>query len=137
MRIFIFFALSAISFAELTTSERELIMQLGPGTPEPIPLWSGKPPKFIENTAPEVIKDNQTIQSVSVPTITPYLPPKDKCNGMAIVACAGGGYGGHTWKTHVVYAAQVFNPIGVAVIGLKYRTRPPHLLPNKASRRSR
>ncbi len=30
----------------------------------------------------------------------------------------------------MVYAAQVFNPMGIAVIGLKYRTRPPHLLPH-------
>jgi endo-1,4-beta-xylanase len=30
-----------------------------------------------------------------------------------------------------VYAAQVFNPMGVAVIGLKYRTRPPHILPHE------
>lgn len=34
--------------------------------------------------------------------------------------------GGHDWKAHVVYAADVFDPMGVAVIGLKYRTRPPH-----------
>ena len=126
-----FLSFAICAFAELTPSERELIQQLGPGTPEPIPLWSGKPPQFLENAAPEVIKDNQTIQSVSVPTIKPYLPPKENRTGMAIVVCAGGGYGGHAWKTHVVYAAQVFNPMGVAVIGLKYRTRPPHLLPNE------
>ena len=37
---------------------------------------------------------------------------------------AGGGYGALDWKTHVVYAARVFNPMGVAVIGLKYRLVP-------------
>lgn len=58
----------------LTPSERELMKQLGPDTPEPLPLWSGKPPQFLENAAPEVIKDNQTIQSVSVPTITSSMP---------------------------------------------------------------
>jgi endo-1,4-beta-xylanase len=120
--------LAVPAFGELTEAERELIRQLGPGTPEPIPLWPDKPPRFLENAAPEVIVENQTIQSVSIPTITPYLPPEDHRNGMALVVCAGGGYGGHAWKTHVIYAAQVFNPMGVAVIGLKYRTRPPHLL---------
>ncbi|HBJ82418.1 MAG TPA: hypothetical protein DDZ88_00780, partial [Verrucomicrobiales bacterium] len=123
--------LLAVSHAELTPSERELMQQLGPDTPEPILLWPGKPPQFLENAAPEVIAENQRIRSVSVPTITPYLPPKEKNHGMAVVVCAGGGYGGHDWKTHVVYAAQVFNPMGIAVIGLKYRTRPPHLLPNE------
>ena len=131
MKQLLFLLLATCVFAELTPSERELIQQLGPGTPEPILLWPDKPPQFLENAAPEVINDNQTIQSVSVPTITPYLPPKENRTGMAIVVCAGGGYGGHAWKTHVVYAAQVFNPMGIAVIGLKYRTRPPHLLKNE------
>jgi hypothetical protein len=43
------------ALAELTPSERELIQQLGPGTPEPILLWPEKPPQFLENAAPEVI----------------------------------------------------------------------------------
>ena len=123
--------LATTAFAGLTESEQELIRQLGPGTPEPIPLWPDKPPQFLENAAPEIIAENQTIQSVSIPTITPFLPPADRRTGMALVVCAGGGYGGIAWKTHVVYAAQVFNPMGVAVIGLKYRTRPPHLLKNE------
>ncbi len=130
MRHLLFLLLTSTVFAQFTPAERELMNQLDPGTPEPVLLWSGKPPQFMENAAPEVIKDNQTIQSVSVPTITPYLPPADKRNGMALVVCAGGGYGGHAWKTHVVYAAEVFNPMGIAVIGLKYRTRPPHKLDN-------
>lgn len=119
--------------ADLSPAERELIRQLGSGTPVPMPLWPDKPPQFLENAAPEVIAENQTIKSVSVPTLTPYLPPTDKRNGIAVVVCAGGGYGGHAWKTHVVYAADVFNPMGIAVIGLKYRTRPPHRLPNATS----
>jgi len=123
--------LATTGFADLTESEQELIRQLGPGTPEPIPLWPDKPPQFLENTAPEIIAENQRIRSVSVPTITPYLPSKETNTGRAVVICAGGGYGGHDWKTHVVYAAHVFNPMGVAVIGLKYRTRPPHVLPNE------
>ena len=62
--------------------------------------------------------------------ITLFLPPADKRTGMAIIVCAGGGYGGLDWKTHVEYAAAVFNPKGVAIIGLKYRLRPPHKLDN-------
>jgi dienelactone hydrolase len=79
----------------------------------------------VENAPPELVEDSR-IRSVSVPTITPYLPPKEKRTGMAIIVCAGGGYGSHDWRTHVVNAAQVFNPKGVTVIGLKYRTRPPN-----------
>jgi endo-1,4-beta-xylanase len=113
-----------------TPAEVELKRQLGDDTPAAILLWPGTPPRFVENAPEETVADNAKIRGVSVPTITPYLPPVGRRNGMAIVICAGGGYGGHDWKTHVVYAAQVFNPMGVAVIGLKYRTRPPHAVTN-------
>jgi acetyl esterase/lipase len=74
-----------------------------------------------------MVAENARIRNVSVPTMSVYLPPADKRTGMAVIVCAGGGYGGLDWRTHVVYAAEVFVPKGVAVIGLKYRTRPPHL----------
>jgi len=95
-----------------------------------IPLWPGKPPQFVENAPSETVDEHGRIRMVSVPTLTLYLPAKEKSTGMAIIVCAGGGYGGHDWRTHVVYAADVFNPMGVAVIGLKYRTRPPHKVDN-------
>jgi len=116
---------------EPTPAEVELKRQLGPDTPDAIPLWPDKPPRFLEGAPAETVVENARIRSVSLPSLTPYLPKKELRTGMAVVVCAGGGYGGHDWKTHVVYAAQVFNPMGVAVIGLKYRTRPPHLVKNE------
>lgn len=110
----------------LTPAERELQEILGPDTPEPIPLWPEKPPRFVEDAEPEKIGPNGQITNVSVPTISVYKPPFDGQAHRAIIVCAGGGYGSLDWKTHVVYAARVFNPLGVAVIGLKYRTRPPN-----------
>lgn len=95
-----------------------------------IPLWPEKPPQFLENAPAEVQEERGTIRHVTVPSITFFLPPADKRNGMAIIVCAGGGYGALDWKTHVEYAADVFNPKGVAIIGLKYRLRPPHKLDN-------
>jgi len=95
-----------------------------------IPLWPEKPPQFLENAPAEVQEERGTIRHVTVPAITLFLPPQDKRAGMAIIVCAGGGYGALDWKTHVEYAADVFNPKGVAIIGLKYRLRPPHKLDN-------
>ena len=92
----------------------------------PIPLWSGKPPRARDAAPPETVDPNGRIQSVSVPSIVLYLPAPQECPAMAIIVCAGGGYGTLDWKTHVTYAADVFNPLGVAVIGLKYRLRPPN-----------
>lgn len=121
---------AALHSDDLTPSELTLRELLGDSTPAPIPLWPDKPPKFVENAPPETVDEHARIQMISAPTITPYLPPKDTSTGMAIIVCPGGGYGSMDWKTHVVYAAQVFNAKGVAVIGLKYRTRPPHMVDN-------
>ena len=119
-------ALGTLDAGELTTSELALKKLLGEGTPDPIPLWPGKPPKCSENAPAETVNANAQLRMISAPTISAYLPPKEKRTGMAIIIWPGGGYGGMDWRTHVVYAAQVFNPLGVAVIGLKYRTRPPN-----------
>ena len=112
--------------AELTQSETDLKNVLGEGTPDPIRLWPAMPPKFAENALAETTDEHARIKLISVPTISPYLPTQGKGTGMAIIVCPGGGYGGMDWKTHVVFAAEYFVPQGIAVIGLKYRTRPPN-----------
>ncbi|MEN3939954.1 alpha/beta hydrolase [Prosthecobacter sp. SYSU 5D2] len=117
--------------AALTPAETSLKKLLGEDTPDPIPLWPEKPPRFTEKAPPEKVNKNAQITMISVPTITPYLAPKESRTGMAIIICPGGGYGAMDWRTHVVYAAQVFNPMGVSVIGLKYRTRPPNMGKNE------
>jgi acetyl esterase/lipase len=111
-------------------AELALRKQLGEGTPRPIPLWPDKPPKFVDNAPPETVDEHAHIRMVSVPTISVYLPPHGKATGMVVIVCPGGGYGALDWKTHVAYAADYFVPKGIAVIGLKYRTRPPHAVNN-------
>jgi predicted esterase len=96
----------------------------------PIRLWPDKPPLFLENAPPEITEERGTIRNVTIPSLTLFLPPAEKRTGMAIIVCAGGGYGALDWKTHVQYAADVFIPKGVAIIGLKYRLRPPHKVDN-------
>jgi endo-1,4-beta-xylanase len=113
-----------------TPSQVALRTLLGEGTPEPILLWPGNPPKFADNAPAETVDEHAHIRMVSVPALFAYLPPKEKATGMAIIVCPGGGYGALDWKTHVVYTAACFVPKGVAVIGLKYRTRPPHAVDN-------
>ena len=57
------------------------------------------------------------------PSLTIYLPPKEKANGSAVVICPGGGYG-HLAMDHEGHqVAQWLNSLGVAGIILKYRHR--------------
>jgi acetyl esterase/lipase len=118
-----------VSFA--AEDDDALTRRLGPGAPVPIRLWADGPPRALKDAAPEEVDEHVRIRSVSVPTISVYAPPKEKATGRALIICPGGGYGGLDWKTHVVYAAEYFVPRGIAVVGLKYRTRPPHLGPNE------
>ncbi len=134
-----FVILGLISLFTLTTTARgqsaaageiALRKRVDDSTPNAISLWSIRPRQGPEDPPAEVVDEHARIQMVTVPAITPYLPPEGSGNGMAVIVCPGGGYGSLDWKTHVVYAADVFVPKGVAVIGLKYRTRPPHKLDN-------
>ncbi|HPD45420.1 MAG TPA: alpha/beta hydrolase [Anaerohalosphaeraceae bacterium] len=57
------------------------------------------------------------------PSITIYLPPKEKATGAAVVICPGGGYG-HLAIDHEGHQiARWLNSFGVAGFILKYRHR--------------
>lgn len=64
---------------------------------------------------------------ISQPTISVFLPEKQKANGTAVIICPGGGY----WINSIVKegfaVARQFNEYGVAAFVLKYR------IPNDSS----
>jgi endo-1,4-beta-xylanase len=95
-----------------------------------IPLWPGDPPQFLAGAEPETRDERGVFRGVTVPALAVYPADPATRNGKALIVCAGGGYGGLDWKIHVDYAAAVFNPLGVTIVGLKYRLRPPHLVDN-------
>ncbi len=97
---------------------------------ESIQLWPGKPPQGLENPPPGNGRRTRPHPHGFGPHTHPYLPPHANGKCRALIVFAGGGYGGHDWRTHVVYAADYLLPKGVAVIGLKYRTRPPYRVSN-------
>jgi endo-1,4-beta-xylanase len=112
----------------LTPAEQRLLEIFGPTTPRPILLWPEQPgpPQALENPPPEEVTPEGRIRVISTPTLSVYLPPKEKATGMAILMFPGGGYGAMDWVTHVVGSATCLNPEGIAVIGLKYRTCKPY-----------
>ena len=62
-------------------------------------------------------------EPVDIPTLTPYLPPKEKMSGAAIIICPGGGY------THLADhegrpVAEWLNSLGITAFVLKYRLGP-------------
>ena len=94
----IFFLLSLATIQMLSFAE----------TLSPIPLW----PEGAPGALGTADKD--------IPTLTPFLPEKDKANGLAIVISPGGGYGGLAAHEGKDYALRL-NQQGVSGFVLKYR----------------
>jgi acetyl esterase/lipase len=87
------------------------------------PLWPEGAPGALGK---EKGDDNH---SGDIPTITVWLPPKDKATGAAIVICPGGGYGFLATEHEGKQVAEWLNSIGVAGIMLKYRLAPTYKHP--------
>jgi acetyl esterase/lipase len=89
--------------------------------PQVIPLWSQGAPGFeSRRDIPEEARD-YWVRKINNPTITVYLPPKEKANGTAVVIAPGGGFRELVYENEGVRAAEFFNSIGVAAFILKYR----------------
>jgi acetyl esterase/lipase len=90
-----------------------------------IPLYAGNIPNTTGAANEEYKKANDQVDSltfkVSIPTLTVFLPPKDKTNGTAVIICPGGGYGVLLTKREGSDVARAFNQQGVAAFVLKYR----------------
>ncbi len=83
---------------------------------EPFPLWPQGAPGALGKEAADV------------PTLTPYLAPKERATGAAVVICPGGGYGrlaDHEGRP----VAEWLNSVGVTAFVLKYRLGPRYKHP--------
>lgn len=78
-------------------------------------------PNEIKGPDEEKKTDAGHISSISRPTLTVFLPPKDKATGTAVVVCPGGGYGINAIKHEGLDVAELLASKGIAAFVLKYR----------------
>jgi acetyl esterase/lipase len=101
-----------------------------------IPLYIGSIPNSKDPVDEQGIIYNKEadnlIYNVSEPTISVFLPSKDKANGTAVIVCPGGGY-------HVLVIgregrdiAREFNTLGIAAFVLKYRLPDDRIMKDKS-----
>ena len=89
--------------------------------PIQIPLWPNGAPGFEKlRDEPEQAQD-YWVKHINNPSITVFLPPKEKATGAAIIVCPGGGHRLLVFNAEGVEPAQYLNNLGVAVFVLKYR----------------
>lgn len=89
--------------------------------PDVIPLWPKGAPGFeSRHDEPELAQD-YWVRNIHNPSITVFLPPKEKATGTAVVIFPGGGHRELVFKAEGVDAAKFLNSIGVAAFVVKYR----------------
>jgi acetyl esterase/lipase len=105
-----------------------LILSLAlPAACQELKLWPNGAPGSEGDTTPEGItqpdgaKRPQRITYVSQPTLTVFLPPKEKATGMGIVIAPGGGHQFHSIDLEGYSLADWLNSKGIAAFVLKYR----------------
>lgn len=94
---------------------------------ERIRMWEGSPP-YYEYLQDEHISASARIADISMPELERFLPQKRK-NAPAVVFFPGGGYQQTGFLRNARELAEILNPHGIAVIGLKYRTKRPLEVP--------
>lgn len=95
--------------------------------PEIVLLWPDGARGSEGKTAPEKIEppgpghDYVKIWSIHKPSITAYLPPKDKATGAAVIICPGGAHAFLAWDIEGDNVGKWLAEHGIAGFALKYR----------------
>jgi acetyl esterase/lipase len=104
-----------------------LVLAAGPALAEnqAIILWPNGAPGSEGKTADETVRVNENgehiLSSIHRPSITLFLPAKDKATGAAVIIAPGGGHR-ELWMDHEGYnVAKWLGEHGVAAFVLKYR----------------
>src|SRR5262249_20134842 len=98
---------------------------LSANQPKEIPLWPNGAPGSEGKSGPEAVRVTESgervVSNVHQPSITPYLPPKEKATGAAVIIAPGGGHR-ELWTDHQGHnVARYLSARGVAAFVLKYR----------------
>ena len=115
------------NYLRMKLNQLFLAALLLPGTifaadePQTISLWPNGAPGFeSRKDIPESAKD-YWVKNINNPSLTVFLPPKEKANGAAVLICPGGGFRELVFNAEGVEPAKFFNNLGVAAFVLKYR----------------
>jgi endo-1,4-beta-xylanase len=93
--------------------------------PNEIPLWPGGAPGSEGKTAKELVErgtnGERRVSSIHNPSITPYLPSKDKASGAVVIVIPGGAHRLLAIDHEGYNVAQWLSDRGIAAFVLKYR----------------
>jgi len=89
--------------------------------PQVVHLWPNGAPGFEDRANEPERVTGGSVSNIHNPSITVFLPPKDKANGAAVLIFPGGGHRQLVFGAEGVEPAHYWNVLGVAAFVLKYR----------------
>ena len=114
---FILFHISLVSFAQRV-----------------MPLYPDAIPGALDAPSEEYLDSARGLAfKVFTPTVSIFLPSKEKATGAAVVICPGGGYGTLLMEREGYSIARYFVERGVAGIVLKYRLPDDKIMKDKST----
>ncbi len=94
---------------------------LASDAPPTIFLWPNGAPGFESRKDIPEQAASYWVKNINNPSLTVFLPPKEKATGAAVIICPGGGFRELVFNAEGVEPAKYFNNLGVAAFVLKYR----------------
>lgn len=92
-----------------------------------IPLWPSGAPGSEGMTSKEIVippdakRDHYAVRNIHNPSLTPFLAPKEKATGTAVIIAPGGGHRLLSIDIEGSNVAEYLNTVGVSAFVLKYR----------------
>lgn len=88
---------------------------------ETVFLWTNGAPGFEDRRNEPEQAQSYWVKHINNPSITVFLPPKEKANGTAVLIFPGGGHRELVFQAEGVEPARYLTNLGVAAFVLKYR----------------
>ncbi len=119
----VLFLVSVLSSLTMAQNDKMTSIPI-PNQPAAIVLGTGKLPEATAEETWHFQYGKKFARNVSIATLTPFLPPKSKATGAAVIVAPGGGFRTLSMENEGWDAAKALNKRGVAAFVLKYRLNP-------------
>ena len=118
-------AMLAAATSAIATAQNDKMTPIAiPKQRNAIVLPTGKLPEATADEAWHSQYGSKFARNVSIATLTPFLPAKDRATGAAVIVAPGGGFRTLSMENEGWQVAQALAKRGVAAFVLKYRLNP-------------